>query len=87
MTVTVENSALNTEGIKSKEDVTIQWETDGNSDDERMADGNKAVNDSAFAPAGLQEEPVSKAKPSRSEKEAQKTMLKPDWKASLVSAQ
>ena len=44
-----------------------------------MAEGDEAVTDSqasAFAAAGLQEEPVSKAKQSRSEKKARKAMSK-----------
>ena len=59
--------------------VTIQSDTESDSDDENLADVEEGVSESqanAFAAAGLQGEPVSKAKQSRSEKKARKAMSK-----------
>jgi len=60
--------------------VTVTSETDSDSDDEvpelEDADDTPAHPSDAFAAAGIQEEPVSKAKQSRSEKKARKAMLR-----------
>eukprot|EP00112_Aurelia_sp_Birch-Aquarium-sp1_P005331 Seg1603.5 transcript_id=Seg1603.5/GoldUCD/mRNA.D3Y31 product="Nascent polypeptide-associated complex subunit alpha" protein_id=Seg1603.5/GoldUCD/D3Y31 len=81
MTAEVENpvTVMETEEMKTedKEEVTVQSETDSDSDDENQpeeASGETQAN--AFAAAGIQEEPVSKAKQSRSEKKARKAMSK-----------
>jgi len=79
MTAEVENPVMETEDMKTedKEEVTVQSETDSDSDDENQpeeASGETQAN--AFAAAGIQEEPVSKAKQSRSEKKARKAMSK-----------
>ena len=59
--------------------VTVQSDTESDSDDENLADVEEGVSESqasAFAAAGIQGEPVSKAKQSRSEKKARKAMSK-----------
>ena len=60
--------------------VTVTSETESDSDDEDIPELEEAADDpaqsSAFAAAGIQEEPVSKAKQSRSEKKARKAMSK-----------
>jgi len=82
MTATVENPPMTTEERKpndKEEEVTIQSDTESDSDDENLADVEEGVSESqanAFAAAGLQGEPVSKAKQSRSEKKARKAMSK-----------
>jgi len=70
---------IKTEGAKQSDRVTATSDTD-DSDDEDLPEledaGNLADASSAFAAAGIQEEPVSKAKQSRSEKKARKAMSK-----------
>lgn len=60
--------------------VTVTSETDSDSDDDvpelEDAEDAPAHPSDAFAAAGIQEEPVSKAKQSRSEKKARKAMLR-----------
>ena len=59
--------------------VTVQSDTESDSDDENLADVGEGVSESqanTFAAAGIQGEPVSKAKQSRSEKKARKAMSK-----------
>jgi len=82
MTAEVENPAAATEEVKvedKEEEVTVQSETESDSDDADVPELEEAVNEAqsnAFAAAGIQEEPVSKAKQSRSEKKARKAMAK-----------
>jgi len=82
MTAAVENLTVTTEDIKSEEkenEVTVQSDTESDSDDENLADVGEGVSESqanTFAAAGIQGEPVSKAKQSRSEKKARKAMSK-----------
>ncbi|XP_065053969.1 nascent polypeptide-associated complex subunit alpha-like [Rhopilema esculentum] len=82
MTAEVENPSLNTETVKTEnkeEEVTVHSETESDSDDENPPELEEAIGENqsnAFAAAGIQEEPVSKAKQSRSEKKARKAMSK-----------
>ena len=59
--------------------VTVHSETESDSDDADVPELEEASGEAqsnAFAAAGIQEEPVSKAKQSRSEKKARKAMSK-----------
>eukprot|EP00794_Sanderia_malayensis_P003267 gene3267-3748_t len=82
MTAEVENPGAVTEEVKVEEredEVTVQSETESDSDDADVPELEEATSDAqsnAFAAAGIQEEPVSKAKQSRSEKKARKAMSK-----------
>jgi len=85
MTAEVETSQAKTLDSPMEEDkdpsaVTITSETESDSDDEvpELEDADDAQTNQAdtFAAAGIQEEPVSKAKQSRSEKKARKAMLR-----------
>lgn len=64
---------------EKENEVTVQSDTESDSDDENLADVGEGVSESqanTFAAAGIQGEPVSKAKQSRSEKKARKAMSK-----------
>jgi len=84
MTAEVENPGVAAEKtpVEDKnEEVTVHSETESDSDDdvpELEDEDTTGANDksNAFAAAGIQEEPVSKAKQSRSEKKARKAMSK-----------
>lgn len=81
MTAEVENPGVATEEVKvedKNEEVTVHSETESDSDDADVPELEEATSDAqnAFAAAGIQEEPVSKAKQSRSEKKARKAMSK-----------
>jgi len=78
---TAEPTATPGEDLAKKEDpsaVTATSETESDSDDEvpelEDADEGQTNKSDAFAAAGIQEEPVSKSKQSRSEKKARKAM-------------
>jgi len=78
----VENPGVATEEVKiedKNEEVTVHSETESDSDDADVPELEEASGEAqsnAFAAAGIQEEPVSKAKQSRSEKKARKAMSK-----------